>query len=278
MNDLPPPDPALGPPRILAIANQKGGVGKTTTAINLGTALAASGRRTLIIDLDPQGNASTGLGLAREGRGPGSYGFVLGSASLAEAVRETVAPGLEIVPATADLAAAEVELVEAERREHRLAEALAAAAGSPALAVEHILIDCPPGLGLLNLNALTAATGVLVPMQCEFLALEGLSQIMRTIERVQRHLNPRLSIEGVLLTMFDQRTNLAEQVAADVRSYLGAKVYETVIPRNIRVSEAPSHGLPVLLYDFRCPGAQAYLQLAKELLRRRDAEAAAAAA
>ncbi len=250
--------------RILAIANQKGGVGKTTTAINLATALAAVHKRVLVIDFDPQGNASTGLGIPRQARTVTSYDVLRADRSLAEAAVPTVVPDLFIVPASVDLSGAEIELVEMERREFRLRDALAGAA----LDYDYVLIDCPPSLGLLTLNALVAADSVLVPLQCEFYALEGLSHLIRTIERVKRHLNPGLEIQGIVLTMFDKRNNLSDLVAADVRGHLGVKVYDTVIPRNVRVSEAPSHGKPVLLYDFRCPGSQAYVHLAGEVLRR----------
>ncbi|MDW8123321.1 MAG: ParA family protein, partial [Geminicoccaceae bacterium] len=239
-------------------------VGKTTTAINLGTALAAAGRRTLLLDLDPQGNASTGLGIDRSARRLTSYDLLLGRAEIAQAILETKVPGLAIVPATVDLSAAEVELVADPRRVYRLKDRFAAFPGG----FDFVLIDCPPSLGLLTVNALVAAHAVLVPLQCEFFALEGLSLLLRTVERIRRTYNPLLRIEGVLLTMFDRRNNLSEQVETDVRSFLGDRVFETVIPRNVRVSEAPSHGLPVLLYDLRCPGAKAYAKLAGEMLRR----------
>jgi chromosome partitioning protein len=253
-----------GRARILAVVNQKGGVGKTTTAINLATAMAAVDKRVLIIDFDPQGNASTGLGIPRQSRSVTSYEVLLADRSITEATVVTQVPHLYIVPASVDLSGAEVELVELQRREYRLRDALARVE----LNFDYVLIDCPPSLGLLTLNALVAADSVLVPLQCEFYALEGLSHLIRTIERVKRHLNPALEIQGVVLTMFDKRNNLSDLVAADVRGHLGGKVYETVIPRNVRVSEAPSHGKPVLLYDLRCPGAQAYVHLAGEVLRR----------
>jgi len=251
-------------PRIIAIANQKGGVGKTTTAVNLATALAAAEKKVLLFDLDPQGNASTGVGIARQARLVTSYEVLVGAKPVKAATVATSVPHLSLVAASVDLSGAEIELVGAERREYRLREALTA----QVLPFDYVLIDCPPSLGLLTLNALVAAHAVLVPLQCEFYALEGLSHLVRTIERVKRHLNPALEIQGVVLTMFDKRNNLSDLVAADVRDHFGDKVYETVIPRNVRISEAPSHGKPVLLYDFRCPGAQAYVHLAGEVLRR----------
>ncbi|WP_184435220.1 AAA family ATPase [Roseospira goensis] len=249
---------------MIAIANQKGGVGKTTTAINLATALAATKVRVLVIDLDPQGNASTGFGIAREARRQDTYRLLSGDLPLSQAAIPTQVPGLSIVPAGVDLAGAEVELVATEQREQRLTEALGAATGA---GVDYILIDCPPALGLLTINALVAAHAVLIPLQCEFFALEGISHLMRTIERVRGRFNPALAIQGIVLTMFDKRNNLSDMVAQDVRSYFGDKVYRTVIPRNVRVSEAPSHGKPVLLYDVGCAGSKAYIQLAGELIR-----------
>jgi chromosome partitioning protein len=250
--------------RIVALANQKGGVGKTTTAINLATALAAAGRRVLVIDLDPQGNASTGLGVEPPARSLSSYELIFGEVELEQAIIATTIPRLSAVPASQDLAGAEFELAARERREFLLSRAIR----SRVRDYEEVLIDCPPSLNLLTINALVAADSVMVPLQCEFYALEGLSQLMRTIERVQRALNPRLELQGVVLTMYDQRNNLCDQVAADVRSHLGAKVFDTMIPRNVRIAEAPSHGKPVLIYDHGCAGSQAYIRLAAEVLRR----------
>ena len=258
--------------RIIAIANQKGGVGKTTTAVNLATAFAEAGRRVLVIDLDPQGNASTGLGFAVEARGLTTYDLLRGDSGLDSVIVATAVPRLFLVPGSADLAGIELEMGQEDRREFLLANMIRGWVG----AFDEVLIDCPPSLNLLTINALVGAERVLVPLQCEFYALEGLAQLMRTVERVQQGLNPRLALEGVLLTMYDQRNNLSDMVAADVRRHFGAKVYTTMIPRNVRISEAPSHGMPVLLYDPHCAGSQAYIQLAGEMMRRgTGAEAAA---
>ena len=256
--------------RVLALANQKGGVGKTTTAINLGTALAAIGERVMIVDLDPQGNASTGLGI--DERHHSTSDVLTGKVPFAAARVETNVPGLSVVPATIDLMAFERESMTASGRHYRLRDAIALmlAAEDPDKTTTYILIDCPPSLNLLTVSALAAADAVLVPLQCEFYALEGLSQLMRTIERIRRALNPRLELQGVVLTMYDQRNNLCDLVAADVRGHLGAKVFDTMIPRNVRIAEAPSHGKPVLIYDHGCAGSQAYIRLAAEILRRRE--------
>lgn len=280
-------------PRVIVIANQKGGVGKTTTAINLGTALAAVGKAILVIDVDPQGNASTGLGISRHQRTKSVYDVLIGESSLDEAIVPSAIPGLHVVPATSELAGAEMELVGVPRRSFRLRDALenyarrlapqtdqAAAPGMPSdvarlTSYDYILIDCPPSLNLLTINAMTAAHGLLVPLQCEFFALEGLSQLLRTIDLVRGSLNPNLEIQGVVLTMYDKRNNLSEQVAVDVRQHLGEKVYQTIIPRNVRISEAPSHGLPALLYDLKSAGSQAYIKLAGELIQREKSRKAA---
>lgn len=257
--------------RVLVLANQKGGVGKTTTAINLGTALAAIGERVLIVDLDPQGNASTGLGIERKARRKSTYDMMAGESGLADVIQDTVVPRLAIAPSTLDLLGLELEIAAETNRSFRLRDAIAAFAASAVNASDpytYILVDCPPSLNLLTINALAAADGVLVPLQCEFFALEGLSQLLSTVEQVRQNLNPKLEIHGVVLTMYDPRNNLATQVAADVRAFMGDKVYDTIIPRNVRVSEAPSHGKPVLLYDLKCSGSQAYLKLASEVIQR----------
>jgi chromosome partitioning protein len=257
----------------IAVANQKGGVGKTTTAINLATALAAIGWRVLLVDLDPQGNASTGLGIARSQRQRSSYDVLIGGASVSEAAIATRVPCLDLLPATVDLSGAEIELVGLGDRAHRLDKALRA---EPASRWDICLIDCPPSLGLLTVNALVAAPYLLVPLQCEFFALEGLSQLLQTVERIRLTYNSELSILGVALTMFDRRNNLSQAVAEDVRACLGTTVFETLVPRNVRLSEAPSHGLPALIYDLKCPGSEAYVRLARELIGRLPALAEAA--
>ena len=256
----------------IAIANQKGGVGKTTTAINMATGLAACGWRTLLIDLDPQGNASTGLGVKQAARVHSSYDLLFGEATLEEAAIVSQIPLLDIVPATVDLSGAEVELVEFDDRTHRLRKSLDASKNN----WDICLIDCPPSLGLLTMNALIAVDSILVPLQCEFFALEGLSHLLQTVDRIQQRFNPSLSIMGVALTMYDRRNKLTEQVAEDVRSCLGSLVFDTVIPRNVRLSEAPSHGLPALVYDHRCSGSEAYMNLARELIGRLPAREMAA--
>ena len=258
------PSPRPRRTRTIAVANQKGGVGKTTTTINLATALAAIRQQVLIVDLDPQGNASTGLGVSQERRNINSYHVLIGEAPIHAGIQPTEIPGLHIVPSGIDLSGAEIELVTVERREYCLRRALQEGAGD----YDYVLIDCPPALGLLTINALTAAQAVLVPLQCEFFALEGISQLVKTIDRVKRAFNPGLDIQGIVLTMHDQRNNLSHMVANDVRGHFGDKVYKTVIPRNVRVSEAPSHGRPVIIYDLHCPGSKAYLDLAGEVIHR----------
>ncbi|KZE11701.1 MULTISPECIES: ParA family protein [Sphingomonas] len=256
----------------IAIANQKGGVGKTTTAINVGTALAATGLNVLILDLDPQGNASTGLGIGRNDREYSTYDLLVGDLMLNEAAVETKVPRLSIVPATVDLSGAEIELIEFEARTHRLDRVVEASGGR----WDVILIDCPPSLGLLTINAMVASHALLVPLQCEFFALEGLSQLLSTVERIRGRFNPGLSILGVVLTMYDRRNRLTDQVSDDVRAVLGKVVFDTVIPRNVRLSEAPSHGVPALIYDYRCAGSEAYIALAREVIARLPSLAEAA--
>jgi chromosome partitioning protein len=257
----------------VAIANQKGGVGKTTTAINLATALAAIGWKVLLVDLDPQGNASTGLGVPQSMRERSSYDVLIGSASVQESVVPTRVPRLDLLPATMDLSGAEVELVSLEDRAHRLDSGLS---NAPSGRWDICLIDCPPSLGLLTVNALVAARQLLVPLQSEFFALEGLSQLLQTVERIRVAYNPELAILGIALTMFDRRNRLSQQVSDDVRACLGQVVFDTVVPRNVRLSEAPSHGLPALIYDLRCPGSEAYVRLARELIARLPQRAEAA--
>ena len=266
------PEPSL---RVLVIANQKGGVGKTTTAINLGTALAAVGERVLLIDSDPQGNASTGLGVGRAQRKSTLYDVLMGEQPILESVVKTQLPGLDLVPADPDLSGVELELGQTARRSFKLRDALQPIRETAAYT--YVLIDCPPSLNLLTVNAMAAADAVLVPLQCEFFALEGLTQLMRTVDLVKGSLNPALEIQGVVLTMYDRRNSLSEQVASDVRGHFGKTVYETVIPRNVRVSEAPSFGKPALVYDLKCAGSQAYLKLAREIVvRERERRARAA--
>lgn len=283
MSDLPPNDmqiipferpvaksdgPGIGP-RVLAIANQKGGVGKTTTAINLGTALAAIGEQVLIVDLDPQGNASTGLGIERRARRTSTYDVMAGSAPLRDAVIPTSVPHLFIAPSTMDLSGLELEIGQQRDRAFRLRNALGNLnGGTPAFNFTYVLVDCPPSLNLITVNAMAAAHSILVPLQCEFFALEGLSQLLKTVDEVKKTLNPNLSIHGIVLTMYDSRNNLSNQVVADVRQFMGPKVYDTMIPRNVRISEAPSYGKPVLVYDLKCVGSEAYLRLATEIIQR----------
>lgn len=258
-------------PRVLALANQKGGVGKTTTAINLGTALAAIGENVLIVDLDPQGNASTGLGIDRQSRLRSTYDLLLGEAELVDVAMETAVPRVFVAPSTLDLLGVELEIAHQPDRTFRLRTALASQAeqdSSRGRNYTYVLVDCPPSLNLLTINGMAAAHSVLVPLQCEFFALEGLSQLLQTVEQVKRSLNPELTIHGIVLTMFDSRNTLSRQVVDDVRANMGAAVYDTLIPRNVRVSEAPSHGKPVLLYDFKSAGSQAYLRLAAEIIQR----------
>ncbi len=270
---VPPHDPALSlarPPRVLAVANQKGGVGKTTTAINLGTALAAIGEEVLIIDLDPQGNASTGLGIDRRNRLHSTYDVLTGEADLRSAIVETAVPRLRLAPSTLDLSGLELEIGQARDRAFRLRNALAPLKmpATDQTNFTYVLVDCPPSLNLLTVNAMAASHAILVPLQCEFFALEGLSQLLKTVDSVREQLNPGLTIHGIVLTMYDSRNNLSGQVVADVREFMGSKVYDTIIPRNVRVSEAPSYGKPVLVYDLKCSGSEAYLRLATEIIQR----------
>ncbi|MBE6451946.1 MAG: ParA family protein [Alphaproteobacteria bacterium] len=251
-------------PRILAIANRKGGVGKTTTTVNVATAMAAAGKKVLVIDLDPQGNASTSMGINKKGRMSSSYDVLLGDKKITDAVVWTEIPNFSLVPSSPDLAGAEVELVDIPNREFVLKKALS----KDAVNYDYILIDCPPSLSLVTINALVAADAVIVPLQCEFLALEGVTDLIRNINLIKKNFNPKLALHGVVLTMYDKRNNLSQMVEDDVRNFFGKKVYNTVIPRNVRISEAPSHGKPVLLYDFRCPGSQAYISLTGEVLKR----------
>ena len=251
-------------PRIIAIANRKGGVGKTTTTVNVATAMAAAGKKVLVIDLDPQGNATTSMGIEKKGRMVSSYEVLVGEASLAEAIVWTEIPNFSLIPASADLAGAEVELVDMEHREFALKNAIK----DNAVNYDYILIDCPPSLSLVTINALVAANAVIVPLQCEFLALEGVTDLIKNINIIKKKFNPPLELQGVVLTMYDKRNNLSQMVEDDVRNFFGKKVYQTVIPRNVRISEAPSHGKPVLLYDFKCPGSQAYISLTGEVLKR----------
>jgi chromosome partitioning protein len=255
-------------PRVISLANQKGGVGKTTTAINLGTALAATGERVLIIDLDPQGNASTGLGIDRASRNSSTYDVLIGETALRDAVMPTAVPRLHIAPSTLDLSGLELELGHSRDRAFRLRDALAVLSGGNTADYTYVLVDCPPSLNLLTVNAMAASDAIVVPLQCEFFALEGLSQLLQTVEQVRSTLNPNLTIHGIVLTMFDSRNNLSNQVVADVRQFMGSKVYDTMIPRNVRISEAPSYGKPVLVYDLKCVGSEAYLKLATEVIQR----------
>jgi chromosome partitioning protein len=272
MTDTPLAPTAAVVPRVLALANQKGGVGKTTTAINLGTALAAIGENVLVVDLDPQGNASTGLGIDRKSRSRSTYDVLTRQVTIREAILETAVPRLHIVPSTMDLSGFELEIAQDRDRAYRLREALSTLNSTESgTQYSYVLVDCPPSLNLVTVNAMAASNSILVPLQCEFFALEGLSQLLKTIEQVKTTVNPNLSIHGIVLTMYDSRNNLANQVVADVRQFMGPKVYDTVIPRNVRISEAPSYGKPVLVYDLKCVGSEAYLRLATEIIQRERA-------
>ncbi|MDR1693719.1 MAG: ParA family protein [Lactobacillaceae bacterium] len=251
-------------PRVIAVANRKGGVGKTTTTVNVATAMAAVGKKVLVIDLDPQGNASTSMGISKRGHMPSSYDVLLGNVDLSSAIVWTEVPNFSIIPSSPDLAGAEVELIDVEEREYALRKSIE----KSAVNYDYVLIDCPPSLSLITVNALVAANAVVVPLQCEFLALEGITDLIRNINQIKKRFNPKLELEGVVLTMYDRRNNLSQMVEQDVRNFFGKKVYDTVIPRNVRISEAPSHGKPVLLYDFNCNGSQAYISLTGELLKR----------
>lgn len=261
--------------RVIAIANQKGGVGKTTTAINLATALAAVGKSVLILDLDPQGNASTGLGIDKNSRDVSTYDLLVGSARLADAYVKTAVPRLYVSPSTLDLLGVEMEISGTQDRAYRIRRAIEEYVPAGGVQFDYILIDCPPSLNLLTLNALGCAHALLVPLQCEFFALEGLSQLLQTFEQVRASINPELELHGIVLTMYDSRNNLSDQVVEDVRQFMGEKVYETVIPRNVRISEAPSYGKPAILYDLKCAGSQAYLRLASEVIKRERGRIAA---
>ena len=250
--------------KIISVANRKGGVGKTTTTINIATALSAIGRRVLVIDFDPQGNATTSMGIAKQKENYSLYDVLIGNCDVKEAILHTDLPRFDMIPSSPDLAAAEIELVEIEKREYVLKKALS----NLESIYDYVLIDCPPSLNLITINALVSSNSVMVPLQCEFLALEGLADLMKNINAIKRNFNPALTLQGIILTMYSRQNNLSQMIEADVRKYFGDKVYETVIPRSVRIAEAPSHGKPILIYDFKSAGAQAYIQLAKEVLKR----------